>query len=84
VTRDKNDGNFPVRLQDPLLEIEPAKTWQRHIQYQAARNIFFSVSQKLLSRSKSLDLPPNRSKKTFQTLPNREIIVYDKDDCFGF
>jgi hypothetical protein len=42
------------------------------------------MSQKLLSRSKSLDIPPDRSEETFQTLPNREIIVYDKHDRFGF
>ena len=48
-----------------------------------------SGSHALDSNSRTLPLKKNlafatRSKKTFQALPNREIIVYDKDDCFGF
>ena len=80
----KNDGNFSVRLCNPLLQIKPAQTWQLHIKHQAAWNIFFSMIQKLLRRSKSLDFPSGRVKETFQTLSNREIIVYDEDDRFGF
>ncbi|MNG24448.1 hypothetical protein D3C84_1091720 [compost metagenome] len=76
----EHDGDVIADFRELLLELHSVHAGHAHVQHQAPMLSWAPLLQELLSADEGLHLEPGRSQQISQPLPNRCIIVHDKNN----